>query len=367
MFLEQPIVAAAFATIGEIHAWNANWATASCVDHVFVDSICTVCGEQMQDTYVVGDYTYRAIGSSEVPVDMHGLGVMGGWAVYATDKTQSSYGEIRSTLHGYPVTLMYKTFDGCTNMTTAPAVPENVQVVYNAYKGTAITATPEIASTVTKLYGAFKNCKNLTTADTIPASVTDMTFAFKGCTALTSAPDLSNVKVLTQAFDGCTALTGNVVLATDNAAKAFRGTNVTSVTVKSGVTQIAQGALKDCTLDSVSYEGTGAEFANITVNSYNGNFRSVPVYVNVADAPSVVATAKRTYICDLENVKDFYLADGTFTTYRQVKNNLMFSATSAKIGDTNVYTYGAALAAGNYTLCVRYVDGTSQIVNFTVA
>ncbi len=388
-FLNTSIVAAVFATPGTLYAWEAQWAAGACVDHSFnANGVCTVCGEAMQLTYVVGDYTYKVVGSPDVPLNMHGLGVMNGWLVYATDKTQTSYGEIRNTLHGFPVTFMYKTFEGCTNMTVAPAIPANVQVAYNAYKGTAITAAPDMGN-VQKLYGTFKNCKNLTSAGTIPATVTDMSYAFSGCTALTvapaipaganitgafknctaltAAPDLTNVAVITEAFDGCTAMTGSVTFNANLNAKAFRNTAITSATV--GASQIERSCFAVSALETVNYSGTAAQWLGINVAAFNAEFKTAKVNLTNAETPSVAVKDGKTYVCGLdgENVKDFFIARGTQSSYQNVKANAVVRVTAAKLGASDIYTYTVALASGNYTLYVRNIDGSVQNVAFTVA
>lgn len=381
-FLGITVPAAAFATVGQMHGFSANWTAAACVDHVFdATGKCTVCGEQMQTSYVVDDYTYTVIAS-----DLYGLGTSAGWKVTANDKTKTSYAPIRETLHGFPVTFMDKTFDGCSNMTTAPAIPAQVQVAYNAYKGTAISATPDMGNVV-KLYGTFKNCKNLTSVGTIPATVTDMTGAFSGCTALTTAPaipasvsnmtkafkgctkltaapDVTGVANITEAFDGCTALKGNVAFDANLNAKAFRNTAVTSAAV--GASTIQRSCFSGTALKTVNYDGTLNAWTGVNVETGNGKVKTANV--NTTDTvASVVVKNGKTYVTGLENAKDFYIANGTQASYRQVKDACVLGITSAKFADANVYTYGAALAAGNYTLCVRNADGTSAIVAFTVA
>ena len=333
------------------------------VDHSYEDGACIYCGALLftdGEQRVIGDYTYTYYYD-------HATGARAGWNVTVNDKTKTEYGDIEVYIDGAPVTMMYKTFAGCVNMTEAPAVPKTVEVMYNTYKNcTSLTTAPEIPYGTERLIYTFWGCTSLTEAPALPEAAKTLRGTFYKCTSLTSAPDLSNVWLLEQVFDGCTALTGNVVLATDNAAKAFRGTNVTSVTVKSNVTVIAQGAFSGCNITEITYEGTGADFAKLTVGSYNGTFRTATVKVELADTPSVVVDAKRTYICDLDNIKDVYIAKGTFETYRDVKNNLFFGMTSAKLGNSNIYTYGAALASGEYTLYVRYNDGSYDCVNFTV-
>lgn len=383
-FLNIPIPAAAFAEVGTMHGFSANWAAAACVDHVFgADGKCTVCGEQMKSSYVVDDYTYTVISS-----DLYGLGISAGWKVTVNDKTKTSYAPIRETLHGFPVTFMDKTFDGCSNMTVAPAIPAQVQVAYNAYKGTAITATPDMGN-VQKLYGTFKSCKNLTNVGAIPETVTDMSFAFSGCSALTvapaipssvinltaafknctslnAAPDVSNVANITEAFDGCTAMTGSVSFSANLNSKAFRNTAITAATVYAA--QIERSCFNNTALKTVNFDGTFAQWLNMVEarGILNGKVKTANVKVNDNNA-DVIVNDGVTYVTGLESAKDFFLAKGTHNTYREVKNNLALGVTSAKFANANVYSYSSALKAGDYTLCVRYYDGTSAIVNFTVA
>ena len=67
-----------------------------------------------------------------------------------------------------PVTVMARTFEGCTSLTTAPTIPSSV--IY--------------------MVSTFAECTSLTTAPSIPNSVTDLTRCFANCTSLTIAPEL---------------------------------------------------------------------------------------------------------------------------------------------------------------------------------
>lgn len=61
---------------------------------------------------------------------------------------------------------------------------------------------------------------------------------------------------------------------------------------------------------------------------------------------------------NLYGVKDFFVAKGHYTTYREVKNaDGSFAVTSAKFGAAHSYKYGAAIGdPGEYTICIRYDD-----------
>ncbi|MBR4881893.1 MAG: hypothetical protein IKU19_08155, partial [Clostridia bacterium] len=57
---------------------------------------------------------------------------------------------------------------------------------------------------------------------------------------------------------------------------------------------------------------------------------------------------------NLYNVKDIFFATGTQSTYREVKNNLIYSLTSAKLSDTGYsYTFSGA---GMHTAYIRFTD-----------
>lgn len=78
---------------------------------------------------------------------------------------------------------------------------------------------------------------------------------------------------------------------------------------------------------------------------------------------SVGATIK---VHNLFDIKDISLAEGEYSTYREVKNNLMVSVTSAsnKIAD-NTFTYVVA-HGGIHTVAIRYNDGTQKVLTHEI-
>ena len=358
-----------------------------CENHSFANGICTVCGSAMKTSYTVGDYTYTY-------ADANKLGASAGWNVVVNDTTKTSYGAINGNLHGIPVTILSKTYDGCSKMTLAPVIPSTVEVLYNTYKGSAITTTPTIPASVVKVYGAFKNCKSLTTITNLPANVTDMTFAFSNCSKLKSVPAIPNgvtslwgafknctaltsvvsiptsVNDMVEAFDGCSSLTGAVTLPTNNNKRAFRGTAINEVTITANVTHFALSCFKTVEeVETVNYKGVATAWNDISYEGYNSPIFGATVKVDsIATEPTVEVKNGRTYICDLDpdNLRDVFIGRGHAVAYRGVVMNKVVGITSKKIEDANVYTYFANLSAGNYTLCVRYNDGTSTIHHFVV-
>lgn len=62
---------------------------------------------------------------------------------------------------------------------------------------------------------------------------------------------------------------------------------------------------------------------------------------------------------NLYNVKDIFFSTGTQTTYREVKNNLIYGLTSAKINGTS-YSYNFR-NAGMHTVYIRFTDGRADV------
>ena len=64
---------------------------------------------------------------------------------------------------------------------------------------------------------------------------------------------------------------------------------------------------------------------------------------------------------NLGDVSDFFLATGHCTSYNEVKSNTVTRVTSAKIGESHNYKYGAAMpGAGEYTCYIRYKDSQRE-------
>ena len=127
------------------------------------------------------------------------------------------------------VTNMEGCFFNCTSLTTAPTIPSSVTNIAGCFDGcTSLTTAPTIPSSVTDMQSCFFNCTSLTTAPAIPSSVTNISYCFEDCTSLTTAPTIpSSVTNMSYCFDGCTSLT-------------------TAPTIPNGVTKIA-GCFEDCT------------------------------------------------------------------------------------------------------------------------
>ncbi|MBE6685685.1 MAG: hypothetical protein E7591_00445 [Ruminococcaceae bacterium] len=63
---------------------------------------------------------------------------------------------------------------------------------------------------------------------------------------------------------------------------------------------------------------------------------------------------------NIYNVKDIFFAHGYYYSYRDIKNNLEYGLTSAKLGDNNYYSYNAT-KIGAYSVLIRYNDGRAKL------
>ena len=127
-----------------------------------------------------------------------------------TDNNQLSYGAILESINGKDIVGMSYTFEGCTSLTDAPAIPSSVTSIDGTFGGcTSLTDVSDlvIPNSVTSMYGTFMGCTNLTKAPEIPNSVTDMAYTFCECAALEEAPILpNNVINIDDIFSLCTSL-----------------------------------------------------------------------------------------------------------------------------------------------------------------
>ena len=115
-----------------------------------------------------------------------------GWSVRCVNNVANP-GVILESINNKTITDMQHTFDSCTQLTVAPAIPE----------------------TVKDLTWTFGSCYFLTTAPSIPNGVTDMLCTFRGCTALVDVSNLiipSSVTHMGYTFKDCTSLIGNLAV-----------------------------------------------------------------------------------------------------------------------------------------------------------
>ncbi len=333
--------------------------------------VCSTCGFEETNTLektvpphgtevIIGEYKYTYYTS-------HATGAPEGWNAEVTDKTKTCYSAPETYVYDRPVTQLYKTYSGCSELTELPAIPETVSVLYNTYKNCkALACAPEISDNVTNMTFAFSGCSSLEETPYIPAGVI-LKGTFKNCSALTQMPDISEAVNIEEAFNGCTALTGEAVISTNNNSKAFRTSGITSVVIKPSVTKIHSATFQNCnSLVKVKYEGTAEEFLDIDVTAaYNAPFINAVVELSVIEEPEVIVKDGVAYICGLTaQLKDLFIAPGTWDNYRNTSDNKLVRALAEEIKESHIYSY--KLNSGIYTVYIRNQDYTGICINFTV-
>ena len=132
------------------------------------------------------------------------------------------YTTVAAGNHPTMVSSCYRSmFDGCTSLTTAPALPATTLAGYcysSMFDGcTSLTTAPALPATTlaSDCYNyMFSNCTSLTTAPALPATKLASycyRFMFRGCTGLTTAPALPATTLASDCysymFNNCTSLT----------------------------------------------------------------------------------------------------------------------------------------------------------------
>jgi hypothetical protein len=118
------------------------------------------------DVYIADGYTYRygyiqqmaTLKPSNISVQWVNAD-LGGWSVTVNDRSRSSYGEILSNILGKPVVSMRYTFANCTNMITAPVIPETIRDMTGTFYGcTALTGEITILAQFCEVADCGKCC-----------------------------------------------------------------------------------------------------------------------------------------------------------------------------------------------------------------
>ncbi len=81
--------------------------------------------------------------------------------------------------------------------------------------------------------------------------------------------------------------------------------------------------------------------------------------------PYLSANGVQITVHDLYDIKDLFIAEGDHDTYRDVKNNVVVAAGSAKIGENTEYTYTLS-HHGIHTVYIRYNDGSFKVLKIDI-
>ncbi|MGM9651334.1 MAG: leucine-rich repeat protein [Faecousia sp.] len=185
------------------------------------------------------------------------------------------------------VTHIYNSaFAYCSSLTSVALSNQITFIADRAfYRCTSLTSM-DIPNGVTFIEGyAFADCTSLARV-TIPNSVTYISIsAFENCSSLASVSIPQSVTVLeSDVFSGCSSLTSvtipnNVTNIYERAF--FSCSSLSSVTIPSSVTSIGYRAFSDCSsLADVYYGGNQADWALITIDSYNEALTSAAIHYN---------------------------------------------------------------------------------------
>ncbi len=178
--------------------------------------------------------------------------------------------EILDKYEGKSVTAIAdNAFKDCSALTKVTLPSTVTQIGEYAFMGTAIKSVNlKYVRTVGK--GAFKNCTSLEFFTYGPYLENISDEMFYGCTSLMNRiafdnfgsamakPKIASIGV--SAFENCTALSGGFAPEGLTAIKeaAFRGSGITSITIRQTVTSIGAQAFKNCAkLTSVDFQLTG--------------------------------------------------------------------------------------------------------------
>jgi hypothetical protein len=108
-----------------------------------------------------------------------------------TDKLQQTYPVILESINGKLIKSMFSTFQMCSELVTAPAIPygvENMECTF--YWCHKLTNVPEIPDRVQNLSYTFACCDGFKVAPEIPNSAKRMDGTFRYCGALEVAPTI---------------------------------------------------------------------------------------------------------------------------------------------------------------------------------
>ena len=185
------------------------------------------------DIYVYEHYKYKYSPDND------------GWRVFintdVVDKTQTSYGPILESINGIPVTSLYQTFQGCSNLIESPVIPSTVKEMKYAFRNChALKHAPNIPLSVTSLFSAFSVCYALEEIPELHSNITDFSDAFAYCTSLKTATIPVGATTVYRMYDHCTGLE-RVVLNDNYPGLSILNSTFSGCTSLTSVNQIPSG------------------------------------------------------------------------------------------------------------------------------
>ena len=166
-------------------------------------------------------------------------------------------------------------FSYCTGLTSV-TIPDSVTIIgYAAFRYCSELTNITIPNSVTNMStSTFRNCTNLTSV-TIGNGVEELgSYAFAYCDNLTSVTiGNGTTRIGNSAFYNCEKLTSIMIpgSVTSIGGWTFGACeSLTSITIPDSVTSIGEEAFYNCSsLTDIYYQGTEAEWANITIDESN--------------------------------------------------------------------------------------------------
>ncbi len=204
-----------------------------------------------------------------------------------------------------------------------------------------------------------KRLKNLT----IPDSVTYIgESAFEYNNGLTSLTIPGSVKTIGYgAFNECMNL--KTLILEDGIETigkyAFCYNIITELVIPQSVKSVEAGAFEMCDeLRTVTY------YSSTDINKTAFNYCYMLENINVIEVepePTVSVDGLHLIVHNLDGVKDYFIAKGEYSSYKEIKANYVMRVTAARINGADEYTY-TLKEPGYYTVYVRYQDGTKEPV-----
>ena len=209
---------------------------------------------------------------------------LNGWKVTIDERvvnkdTTTTFGPILEEIYGYPIMSISRTFENCTAMTEAPAIPATVKTMSWAFNNCKnLKNMPQISqcTELTNMEGTFYKCHNLETVSPLPNKVENMTWTFTFCKKLTNLENYiipDTVTMMADTFNHCGNLEKAPVIPTNVSNMNYifgYCPKLTSITVNTQKNVLCENALVNTNISVIngncSQELKNALLATLTEN-----------------------------------------------------------------------------------------------------